>query len=153
LATVAALFVWAWRDPEWLSRLRGGVKAALPAPAPPDDAAQVLCARLDQLFVSNRAYSEFGVGLDDIARRLTVSPRELSGAVNRIHGRGFRTVLNDRRVDDAARQLADPQLASKSITEVMFDAGFQTKSNFNKEFAARLSESPSQYRRRKLGSR
>jgi transcriptional regulator GlxA family with amidase domain len=32
----------------------------------------------------------------------------------------------------------------------MFDAGFQTKANFNKELAARLSASPSQYRRRLL---
>lgn len=151
LATVVALFAWAWRDPEWLSRLRGGVQAALPAPMLPevadDGAARALCARLDQLFQSQRAYAEFGIGLDDIARRLSVSPRELSGAVNRIHGRGFRTLLNDRRVDDAARQLADAGLASKPITEIMFDAGFQTKSNFNKEFAARQSASPSQYRR------
>lgn len=148
-AAVAGLFVAAWRDPEWLARLRDARHGAAPAPAPTtvDDADLALCARLDTLFLSKRAYAEFGIGLDEVAARLGVPSRQLSAAVNRVHGRGFRTLLNDYRVSDAARQLANPALVDKPITDVMFDAGFQTKSNFNKEFIARQAVSPSQYRK------
>ena len=155
IAAVGAVFVTAWRDPEWLARLIDTARDARPLPAsgPPArddadaDADRALCARLDALFRSTRSHTEFGIGLDDVARRLGVAPRRLSAAVNRIHGRGFRTLLNDYRVEDAARQLADDSLTGKSITDVMFDAGFQTKSNFNKEFMARHLVSPSEYRK------
>lgn len=152
VSAVGALFVTAWRDPEWLARLRDTARDTGPLPTPdlpPDegaDADRLLCGRLDTLFRTTRSYAEFGIGLNDVARRLGVPPRQLSAAVNRIHGRGFRTLLNDYRVEDAVRQLASDAMGSKSITDVMFDAGFQTKSSFNKEFVARRLVSPSQYR-------
>lgn len=149
---VGALFVQAWRDPEWLVRWRDSARqepapqAALP-PILETDSDYELCARLDALFQSTRRYAEFGIGLDEVATALGVTSRQLSMAINRIRGRGFRTILNDFRVNDAARQLADAELVGKPITEVMFDAGFQTKSNFNKEFATRHGMPPSQYRK------
>lgn len=155
---VSALFVVAWRDPEWLVRLRDAARDArvptpsAPPPAEDSDVDRRLCDRLDTLFQTTRCYAEFGIGLDDVARKLGVSSRQLSAAVNRIHRRGFRTLLNDYRVEDAARQLADEALAARAITEVMFDAGFQTKSSFNKEFIARRAVAPSQYRRNLGGS-
>jgi AraC-like DNA-binding protein len=160
VVSVAVLFVVAWRDPEWLIRLRDTAResasasapAPAPLPAPPPvegvEAERQICVRLDALFQNQRSYAEFGLSLDDVARQLGVTSRQLSAAVNRIHGRGFRTLLNDYRVEDAARQLADAALIHKPITDVMFDAGFQTKSNFNKEFAARRSLPPSLYRKR-----
>lgn len=152
VSAVGALFVAAWRDPEWLTRLGDTARDAAPLPSlelPPGEGADadgVLCARLDTLFQSTRCYAEFGIGLNDVARRLGVSSRQLSAAVNRIHGRGFRTLLNDYRVEDAAGQLANDPMGIKPITDVMFDAGFQTKSSFNKEFVTRRLASPSQYR-------
>lgn len=159
VAGVAALFVAAWRDPEWLVRLHDRVRDSAPEtptnsePNDIADADRQLCSRLDELFRSRRSFAEFGIGLDDVAKQLKVPPRQLSTAVNRVQGRGFRTLLNDYRVEDAARQLADPSLAGKPITEVMFDAGFQTKSSFNKEFMARRAVSPSQFRKDRCSPR
>ena len=159
LAAPVVLFVWAWRQPEWLAVLRGLAAEAIdrpstspPRPAIPASADRALYDRFDALLRGQRAYAEFGIDLAQLARRLQVAPRQLSSAVNQVRGQGLRTVLNDCRVDDAARQLRDPALADKPITEVMFDAGFQTKSSFNKEFAARLGVSPSEYRQRQRAS-
>jgi AraC-like DNA-binding protein len=156
IASIATLFAVAWRDPEWLARLRDRARdtvpgsAIAPEPAALADTDSDLCERLDTLFRSSRCYAEFGIGLDDVAKQLRVSTRQLSASVNRIHARGFRTLLNDYRVEDAARQLADMAMIRKPITEVMFDAGFQTKSNFNKEFGARHGVPPSQYRKQRI---
>lgn len=105
-----------------------------------------MCQRLDAHLRERQAYAEFGLSLATTARRLSVSAKQLSAAVNRVHGRGFRTLLNDYKVEAAARLLADPRMAERPITEIMFDAGFQTKSNFNKEFVLRKGVSPSQFR-------
>lgn len=149
MSGVGALFLAAWRDPEWFVRLHDSAREVV-SPALPGETADAdlrLCEQLESLFRTRRNYAEFGIGLDDVAKCLGVRSRQLSSAVNRVHGRGFRTLLNDYRVEDAARQLTDDALAGKSITDVMFDAGFQTKSSFNKEFVARRSVSPSQYRK------
>ena len=157
LAPGMLLFVWAWRDPEWLGRLRETLsavpdgateplaEASISDPATSADAI-ALCQQLEQLLRAERAHAEFGISLAKLARRLRVSARQLSVAVNQVYGRGMRTLLNDWKVADAAAQLRDPELRDKPITEVMFDAGFQTKSNFNKEFALRHAMSPSAYR-------
>ncbi len=158
LATALALFVFAWRDPEWFrhtAELVAEVEAPAlpPTPAPPsaaeDDAAGLLCQRFDAFLSETRAYTEFGLSLADVAKRLGVSPRQLSDAVNRVHAKGFRTLLNDRKVEEAARLLADPAMAKRSVTDIMFDAGFQTKSSFNKEFVGRTGMTPSDYRQQK----
>ena len=153
-AATLALFVWAWRDPEWFrhtSPLESEAEQSPPTLVPASDAerdvAVKLCQRLDGMLSENRAYSEFGLSLAAVAKRLKVSPRQLSDAVNRVHARGFRTLLNDRKVEEAARLLADAEMSNRTITEIMFDAGFQTKSSFNKEFVARKGMAPSEYRR------
>lgn len=167
-AILVAWFVWAWRNPEWFrdlasaldeapARESGGAPPTLPADEPPsadeasatdaDHAAAVaLCQRLDAHLREGQAYAEFGLSLATTARRLSVSAKQLSAAVNRVHGRGFRTLLNDYKVEAAARLLVDPLMAERPITEIMFDAGFQTKSNFNKEFVLRRGVSPSEFR-------
>lgn len=167
-ASLLAWFVWAWRNPEWFRDLAGALgEADHPPPTPPptaspregtpprndtegadaDDAsASALCRRLDAYLRERQAYTEFGLSLATAARRLSVSAKLLSAAVNRVHGRGFRTLLNDYKVEAAARLLTDPTMAERPITEIMFDAGFQTKSNFNKEFVLRKGVSPSEFR-------
>lgn len=156
LAAALALFAWAWRDPEWFRHVSdrvdevGHVAPLLaPASAADSDAATQLCERLDLMLSKDCALAEFGLSLAAVAKRLAVSPRQLSDAVNRVHARGFRTLLNDRKVAEAARLLADPSVDDHSITDIMFNAGFQTKSSFNKEFAARMGMTPSEFRQQR----
>jgi AraC-like DNA-binding protein len=160
LVVMLGLFLWAWRDPEWLSHAAGVVhevsrqlQPSVPVSDADLEAAVALCRRLDGYLGSSQAYREFGLSLATVARRLMVSPRQLSEAVNRVHGRGFRTLINDWKVDAAARLLEDPAQAARPITDVMFDAGFQTKSSFNREFVLRKGVPPSEYRQGRRGSR
>lgn len=54
--------------------------------------------------------------------------------------------VNDYRIGEACRLLAATQ---KSVTEVMFEVGFQTKSNFNREFRRVTDMTPVAWRERK----
>lgn len=87
---------------------------------------------------------EFGITLPQAARKLQVPARQLSNAVNHIYGKSFSTHLNDLRVQEAQELLRSR--SDLSIIEVMHEAGFSTKSNFNKEFSRVTGMSPSAYR-------
>ncbi|WP_425336232.1 helix-turn-helix domain-containing protein [Sinorhizobium garamanticum] len=53
-------------------------------------------------------------------------------------------VVNEYRIEEAKRLLAQSNLP---VTTIIFEAGFQTKSNFNREFLRVTGMSPSDYRR------
>jgi AraC-like DNA-binding protein len=74
-----------------------------------------------------------------------LSVRQVSNAVNRVKSMSVSQYVNDYRVREACRLLAD---TDEPITRIMFDAGFQTKSNFNREFLRVTGMSPKAWRAR-----
>ena len=73
-----------------------------------------------------------------------VPAKALSAAVNRVRGENISRVVNRWRIAHAAGMLQD----GASVTEAMLGSGFNTKSNFNREFLRVTGESPSEWRRR-----
>ncbi|WP_245413393.1 helix-turn-helix domain-containing protein [Mangrovicella endophytica] len=86
------------------------------------------------------------LNLDRIARRLRRPARDVSGAINRTRGMSVSQYVNGYRVERACRLLLD---TADPITRIMLDAGFGTKSNFNREFQRVTGMTPSAYRRAK----
>jgi len=99
-----------------------------------------------QHFRQQRSYLDEHCNLSTIANSLQLPARQVSAAINRELGKGFSTLLNDFRVEHAASLLRDPACAHLPIISLMYEAGFRTKSSFNREFSLRLGMSPSQYR-------
>jgi AraC-like DNA-binding protein len=88
---------------------------------------------------------EGGVTLEQAGRILVIPARQISQAINRKYGGSFSQYLNDCRVKAAQTLLRDN--ADMPITTLMMEAGFSTKSNFNKEFLRVTGLSPSDYRK------
>lgn len=57
-----------------------------------------------------------------------------------------------RRLEECARDLADPTFAEVSITEVAFSWGFNSGPHFTRSFRSRFGSSPREFRRRALNS-
>lgn len=70
--------------------------------------------------------------------------RHISMAINRTQGRNVSQIVNEYRIREAKCLLKETDLP---ITAVMFECGFQTKSNFNREFIRVTGVTPSDYRR------
>ncbi|NBB53151.1 helix-turn-helix domain-containing protein [Rhizobium sp. CRIBSB] len=136
-----------------------GLAAALPA-ASPDARLQTaaaskartatedhhrLAADLDRLMTEKRLWADTNLNLARLARRLGMPARAVSEAVNRVHGVSVSHYVNNHRITEACRLLADTDLP---VTRILFEAGFMTKSNFNREFLRVTGESPSDWRRR-----
>jgi len=89
------------------------------------------------------------LNLNRLARRVGIVQRQVSGVINRKTGLSVSQFINGMRVDFACEQLIDTDL---SVTEIMLAAGFNTKSNFNREFKRCTNMSPSAYRKSIRGS-
>jgi AraC-like DNA-binding protein len=68
----------------------------------------------------------------------------VSRAVNRCHGVSVSQYVNGFRVKEAQRLLRDTE---ESVVQIALEAGFMTKSNFNREFLRVSGQSPTDWRR------
>ena len=106
--------------------------------------AQKIVDQLDALFASQQSFLDPDLTLDRLARKMVIPARQISMAVNQIHGRNVSQVVNEYRIERAKQLLLE---SDKSITQIYLDSGFQTKSNFNREFARVTQQTPSAFRR------
>ncbi|HTF95137.1 MAG TPA: helix-turn-helix domain-containing protein [Cellvibrio sp.] len=112
-----------------------------------DEDAKTIFTRWEQVVEERQLYKqEGGVTLEQAGRILVVPARQVSQAINRIYGSSFSQYLNDCRVKIAQKILTEQE--EMPITTLMFEAGFNTKSNFNKEFQRVTGISPSEYRKK-----
>jgi AraC-like DNA-binding protein len=93
----------------------------------PDDG-QVM-ASLEAAMRRRNLYRDPELSLDRLARKLTIPARRISAAVNRSRAMNVSQYINRHRVCDACRRLAE---TDNPVTQIMFESGFQTKSNFNR---------------------
>lgn len=100
-----------------------------------------LMARLDALMKSQKPYLNPDLTLSQLARKLSVPVKPLSAAINRSTGGNVSRYINAQRVKMAQIRL----LAGDSVTTAMFDAGFNTKSNFNRAFLHVTGQNPTDW--------
>jgi AraC-like DNA-binding protein len=94
---------------------------------------------------SREVYRDPELNLNRIARKLGMPARRVSVAVNRIHGISVSQYVNEFRIRAACNQLTGSDLP---VTRIMFDSGFISKSNFNREFLRVTGLNPTEYRSR-----
>ncbi|NTF06234.1 helix-turn-helix transcriptional regulator [Agrobacterium rubi] len=104
-------------------------------------------ARLEALMAQQRVYRDENLNLSRLARKLSLPSRQISNAINRATGGNVSQYINQLRVQDACRLLEE---TDQSVTAIMFESGFQTKSNFNREFRRITGMSPLAWRERQV---
>ncbi|NJS38864.1 MAG: AraC family transcriptional regulator [Rhodobacteraceae bacterium] len=118
-----------------------GPSAEEAAPTGPSEDDADLFARLDAHMTSRRPWTDPDLTLGQLARRLHVPVKQLSSAVNRCSGENISRYVNAHRVRAACEALR----SGASVTTAMLDAGFATKSNFNREFNRVTGMAPSEW--------
>ena len=101
----------------------------------------------DAIAIVEEEYSS-ELSLDDIARRVASSRRQLQRAYAEIGNTTFREHLTRVRMDRAAALLAEKGL---TVREVARRVGYRQPAQFAKAFRRHLGVAPSDYRTRALG--
>lgn len=109
-------------------------------PAPEDVA---ILAVVDELLTERGLYRDPDLTLDRLARRAHLPARIVSAAINRTHGVNVSQYVNGFRIAEAQRRLRE---TDEPVTAILGDVGFQTKSNFNREFRRIAGCSPTEWR-------
>lgn len=113
------------------------------------DEAEAILMSLDRLMREKEAFRDPDLTLNRLSRKLGIPARQISMAVNQIRQQNISKVLNEYRIEFAKQRLLHSQ---DTITDIYLTSGFQTKSNFNREFSRITEQTPSEFRRTVTGS-
>lgn len=91
------------------------------------------------------AHLEDKISLESVAKHVGVSPYYFCKVFKQSAGMTLTEFVNRRRIEWAKRRLLNPQAR---VTEVAFDVGFQSISQFNRSFLKYVGQSPTRFRDR-----
>jgi len=100
-----------------------------------------LIATLDAHMREARPWLNPDLTLLALARKLGVPTKTLSAAVNLGHGENVARYVNRHRIEYACALLS----AGQPVTSALYDSGFNTKSNFHREFLRIHQMTPTQW--------
>ena len=106
------------------------------------ETAQIM-AKFDALMREHQLFKDPDLSLNRLARKLGIPARKISSAVNQTHQQNISKVINAYRISYAKRLLKQ---TDEAITEIFLSSGFQSKSNFNREFSRITGQTPSEFR-------
>jgi AraC-like DNA-binding protein len=112
-----------------------------PLQASPDDKNTF---ELIEKFVSEKfVFRDPDLTLNRLSRKMQIPARRISTAINRVRGESVSIYMNRHRIAEACRLLQETE---QPITAIMFESGFQTKSNFNDSFRKITGTNPASWR-------
>ncbi|MBR0751712.1 helix-turn-helix transcriptional regulator [Bradyrhizobium jicamae] len=113
----------------------------------------VLLKRLAQVMTEERIFRQERLTIGALASRLAVPEERLRRAINEGLGyRNFNAFINHYRLEDAKSALSDPSQNDVPVLTIAMDAGFQSLGPFNRAFKADTGMTPTEYRRKALGT-
>jgi transcriptional regulator, AraC family len=106
--------------------------------------ADAIVENIDRYMKDRQVYLDPDLTLDRLARKVCIPARQISSAINLIHQRNVSQVINEYRIAHAQHLLTT---TDDTITQIYLNSGFQTKSNFNREFSRVAQQTPSEFRK------
>lgn len=147
LLTLAALwyFIFSFRYPEFTQKAIREAKAiryesSMLKGIDPD----AVMERLDYIMEEEKLYTDYELTLNSLSSRLMITPHQLSRILNSHRKINFRTLINSYRIKESMRQMAEHP--DKTILEIAFACGFNSKSSFNSVFLKFTGKTPTDFR-------
>jgi YesN/AraC family two-component response regulator len=114
----------------------------------PDELAQKAFELLKEVMAEKNPFTDSNLTLVDLAEMIHIRPYHLSQLINSRTGDNFYVFINSARIKYAAELLKDPVHKEKSILEIIYMSGFNSKSAFNTYFKNIMGETPSNFRKK-----
>ncbi|MBR8845488.1 MULTISPECIES: helix-turn-helix transcriptional regulator [Pseudoalteromonas] len=108
--------------------------------------AQQLCEDITKVVLEKELYKKPRLSLIEVANETGFKLKDVSWSINFATGYNFCEFINNMRVNEVKKQIVLPQESHKSILEIAFDSGFNSKSVFYSTFKSTVGMTPSKYR-------
>ncbi|HNX57513.1 MAG TPA: helix-turn-helix transcriptional regulator [Spirochaetota bacterium] len=112
----------------------------------PDDVREAYLAKILDLLDREKIYLEPEITLADFADKAGIAAHHVSQVINTMMSHNFYTLMNSRRIDYAKTLLVNPESAEKTVLDIAFESGFNSKTTFNTVFKEMTGMTPSKYR-------
>ncbi|HVO72845.1 MAG TPA: helix-turn-helix domain-containing protein [Ignavibacteriaceae bacterium] len=109
--------------------------------------AEGLIEKLKQYVDCKKPYLNSELTLGQLAENLNISPRILSQVINEYFNQNFYDYINRLRVEESKKILLDLS-NKKTVLEILYDVGFNTKSSYNVAFKRATGLTPTEFKRR-----
>ena len=111
-----------------------------------EEKASEMLKKLQQFMSEDKPYLNSDLTLNDLSEKLEISSHNLSEILNTQLNQNFFDFVNQYRIDEVKKNLADQKMDHLTLLSIAFDAGFNSKSGFNAIFKRYTNLTPSQYR-------
>src|SRR6185312_11185263 len=103
-------------------------------------------AWLKNVVKANLYYQDPELSLTSLAEKLDLSPHELYRIINTALKKSFNDFISEYRVGDVIQKMQDPAYDHITLLGIAYDAGFNSKSTFNRIFKEMTGKSPIEYK-------
>lgn len=148
LLFVSLMFLWGLRQPVILTGLeenqnrRKYEKTSLS-----EEARDTLKNKLLHHMESQKPYLDSTLSLNDLAKNLSSPPHHLSQVINTCFNQNFFDFINTYRIKECQQLLSDKTHENKTVLEILYETGFNSKSVFNSAFKKYTGMTPTQFRK------
>jgi len=101
----------------------------------------------DQLLVSmdDKVFLDHTLSLESLSKLLNTDRYSLSQVINQEFNKNFYEFVNDYRISECMAQIESSIKQPDSISDLIYESGFNNKVSFYKAFKKRNSVTPAQY--------
>lgn len=101
--------------------------------------------KLTQYMETEKPYLNPSLNVNELAYKLSIPSHYISQILSRRLGQNFYHFVNKYRIEESKRVLADKANNKKTVLEVLYEVGFNSKSTFNTIFKQYTGLTPTQF--------
>lgn len=109
---------------------------------------EVFKGDIESLFASRHMQLKLRLSVADVAKLLELPPRDVSKLVNQGFEMSFSDYVNGKRIETAIDLMKNPDHKDRSLLQIAFDSGFNSKTAFHESFRKKMNSTPSAWRKK-----
>ena len=135
----------AWFQPEIFAGIEENIKYK--SSKLTKNEAEIWIDKLKHHMIKEKPYLNPDLTLNQLAEDLNISYRVLSQIINEYFNQNFYDYINTLRIEESKKMLLDFS-SKKTVLEVLYETGFNSKSTFNNIFKKMTGMTPTEFRKK-----
>jgi len=107
--------------------------------------ARKLMIQIDEHMKESQIYRRPGLTLKELASAIGISERHVSQVINEVNGQNFYDFINSYRVEHAKSLLIQNANNRRTMFDIFWESGFNSKTTFNTSFKKFTGQTPTEF--------